>query len=416
MNKKNLIGTFLVRFLLAINTFGVFIISTRYLGAEGRGTISLFVANVTIVQLFSEIIFGSGYIYFIHQYNKKNIISYGFILSTLAGLLIPVVLYAANLHPKELLFDLIINSILFAWVNWIGLHLRAHKHFNFYNAFYLFYSVFQLALIWIMMHNLASIKNFISGLQIHLAISFIVGLFFLFTLHKTVRIESANAPIHWFALIKKSIVSQYSNWLFFLNTRISFYIIYTLLKNNEQLGIYSAASVLTEAIWIIPLALATPLYPAITSETDSSKITQMTNEYAYCSFWLSFIALGILLMIPEFVLEYIIGKDFKGLHTFILLLSTGTLILSYAKIYWNYFQGMGLFSINAKATLISFVLPLILFLPFITTLGIYGVALMSSTSYIVYSALLLFYYKKETNVSWKSLLLPPFRLLPKFTF
>jgi O-antigen/teichoic acid export membrane protein len=265
-----------------------------------------------------------------------------------------------------------------------------------------------------MMHNMASIGNFIFGLQIHLSISFLVGLFFLFALPKNDRIESANAPIHWLALIKKSIVSQYSNWLFFLSTRISFYIIYTVLKNNEQLGIYSAASVLTEAIWIIPVALATPLYPAISSGTDKEKIVRMTNEYAYSSFWLSFIALAVLLATPEFILEFIIGKDFKGLHTFILILSAGTVILSYAKIYWNYFQGMGLFSINAKATLISFVLPITGFLPFITILGVYGVALMSCTSYIIYSMLLLYYYKRETGTAWNQLLLPPFRLLPKF--
>jgi O-antigen/teichoic acid export membrane protein len=239
-----------------------------------------------------------------------------------------------------------------------------------------------------------------------------IGLGFLFVLKKE-PVESNNASIHWFALIKKSIVSQYSNWLFFLNTRVSFYLIYTLFKNNEQLGIYSAASVLTEAIWIIPLALATPLYPAIAAETDKNKIIHMTNEYAYSSFWLSFIAIAILLATPEFVLEFIIGKDFKGLHTFILLLAAGTLILSYAKIYWNYFQGMGLFSINAKATLISFILPLIVFIPFITTLGVYGVALMSCASYLVYSALLMYYYKKETHTSWSTLLLPPFRLFPR---
>ena len=412
MNKKNLISTFLVRFILAINTFGVFILSARYLGAEGRGTISLFVANVTIVQLFSEIIFGSGYIYFIHQYNKKNIITYGFILSTLAGLVVPLILYITHLHPEHLVVDLIINSILFAWVNWIGLHLRAHKQFKFYNSFYLFYSVFQIALIWLMMNNLASVENYILGLQIHLAISFIVGLGFLFILKQT-TIESTNAPIHWLALIKKSIVSQYSNWLFFLNTRVSFYIIYTLFKNNEQLGIYSAASALTEAIWIIPVALATPLYPAITSGTDKEKIIQITNEYAYSSFWLSFIAICILLATPEFVLEFILGKDFKDLHTFILLLSAGTLILSYAKIYWNYFQGMGLFKINAKATLISFVFPLILFLPFIQLLGIYGIALMSCSSYLIYSFTLFYFYRKETATSWKVLLLPAFRLFPR---
>jgi O-antigen/teichoic acid export membrane protein len=412
MNKKTLVSTFLVRFILAINTFGVFILSSRYLGADGRGTISLFVANVTVVQLFSEIIFGSGYIYFIHQYNKKDIITYGFILSTLAGLIIPGILYITHLHPENLIFDLIINSILFAWVNWIGLHLRAHKHFKFYNTFYLFLSIFQISLIWFMMHDLASVENYILGLQIHLSISFIIGLFFLFSLPKE-GVQSTNSPIHWFSLIKKSIVSQYSNWLFFLNTRISFYIIYTLLKSNEQLGIYSAASVLTEAIWIIPIALATPLYPIISAETDKNKIIHMTNEYAYSSFWLSLFACGILLLTPEFVFEHILGKDFKGLHTFIMILASGTLILSYAKIYWNYFQGMGLFHINSKATIISLALSILLFLPFIQILGVYGVALMSCTSYILYSGLLLYYYQKETLTKWKSLLIPPFRILPR---
>ncbi len=415
MNKKTLVSTFLVRFILAINTFGVFILSSRYLGADGRGTISLFVANVTVVQLFSEIIFGSGYIYFIHQYNKKDIITYGFILSTLAGLLIPGILYITHLHPEKLVFDLIINSILFAWVNWIGLHLRAHKHFKFYNTFYLFLSVFQISVIWFMMHDLASVENYILGLQIHLSISFIIGLFFLFALPKN-KIESTKNPIHWFALIKKSIVSQYSNWLFFLNTRISFYIIYSYLNNTEQLGIYSAASVLTEAIWIIPIALATPLYPIISAETDKNKIIHMTNEYAYSSFWLSLFACVILLLTPEMVFEYILGKDFKGLHTFITILASGSLILSYAKIYWNYFQGMGLFNINSKATIISLAIPLTLFIPFISITGVYGVALMSCTSYILYSIMLMYYYHKATNTPWKALLLPPFRLLPKPIF
>ncbi|ABG60026.1 polysaccharide biosynthesis C-terminal domain-containing protein [Cytophaga hutchinsonii] len=411
MHKKTLISTFVVRFILALNTFGIFILSSRYLGADGRGTISLFIANVTIVQLFSEVIFGSGYIYFIHQYSKKDIITYGFILSTLAGILVPLILYVTGLHPAGLVTDLIINSILFAWVNWIGLHLRAHKKFAFYNAFYLFLSVFQLTLIWLMLEQKATIQQYINGLQIHLAICFAVGLLFLWAVSKH-TVQSTHAPVHWFELIKKSIISQYSNWLFFLNTRISYYLIYVYIKDNTLLGIYSAASILTEAVWIIPLALATPLYPIISSDPDKEKTVQLTNEYAYASFWLSLAATVLLLLVPEAVMEFVIGKDFTGLHSFILVLAAGTVILSYAKIYWNYFQGMGLFKINAKATLISFVVPLLLFVPFIPMLGVYGIAFMSCCSYLVYSFVLMYYYHKETHTSWKALLLPGFRLFP----
>lgn len=412
MNNKKLLGTFAVRFILALTTFGIFILSSRYLGAEGRGTISLFIANVTIVQLFSEFIFGSGYIYFINQYKKSSVIRYGFIWSTLAGILIPVLLYALQLQPKVYLIDLIINSILFAWVSWIGLHLRAQKHFNSYNIFYLVYASLQISIIWYIMFYHASISSYIFGLQVHLIICFLVGIIFILAIPKT-TIEPTKTNIHWWELIKKSSISQYSNWLFFLNTRVSYYLIYLFLKDNQLLGIYSAASILTESIWIIPLALATPLYPAISSEKDKTRIIQMTNEYAYSSFWLSLIAVCCLLLIPEFILEYIFGKDFKGIHTFILLLASGTLILSYAKIYWNYFQGMGLFKINAKATLISFIIPSVVYIPLIPFIGIYGIALLSCTSYMLYSGLLIYYYQKETQLNWNKIVLPPFRLFPR---
>jgi O-antigen/teichoic acid export membrane protein len=412
MNKKILIGTFSVRFILALTTFGIFILSSRYLGAEGRGTISLFIANVTIVQLFSELIFGSGYIYFINHYKNSSVIRYGFIWSTLAGIVIPLLLYALQLHPDIYLLDLIINSTLFAWVSWIGLHLRAQKHFNYYNIFYLVYAFLQISIIWYIMFYQASIVSYIFGLQMHLILCFIIGIVLILAIPKS-TIQSNNTDIHWWELIKKSSISQYSNWLFFLNTRVSYYLIFLFLKDSQLLGIYSAASVLTESIWIIPLALATPLYPAITSEKNKDRIIQMTNEYAYSSFWLSFIALCCLLVIPEYVLEFIFGKDFKGIHTFILILASGTLILSYAKIYWNYFQGMGLFKINAKATLISFLVSALIYIPLIPFIGIYGIALLSCSSYIIYSGILMYYYQKETYITWNKILLPPFRLFPR---
>jgi O-antigen/teichoic acid export membrane protein len=412
MNNKKLMGTFAVRFMLALTTFGIFILSSRYLGAEGRGTISLFIANVTIVQLFSELIFGSGYIYFINHYKNSTVIRYGFIWSTLAGIIIPLLLYALQLQPEIYLLDLIINSTLFAWVSWIGLHLRAQKHFNYYNIFYLVYAFLQISIIWYIMFYQPSIGSYIFGLQMHLILCFIIGIVFILAIPKS-TIQSNNTDIHWWQLIKKSSISQYSNWLFFLNTRVSYYLIFLFLKDNQLLGIYSAASVLTESIWIIPFALATPLYPIISSETNKGKIINLTNEYAYTSFWMSLFAMLFLLCIPETIFERILGKDFDGIHTFLLILAIGTVLLSYAKIYWNYFQGMGLFTINAKASLISFLIPFLCILPFLNYLNAFGIAIITSAGYLIYCFTLFFYYKKETKTSWTTLLLPPFRLFPK---
>lgn len=411
-NNKTLILTFAVRVIMAISTFALFILSSRYLGAEGRGVISLYIANVTIVQLISEIIFGSGYIYLIHQYRKSFIISSGFILSVLAGITIPYVLFLFNLQPKHLLSDMVLTSILFSWMNWAGLHLRAHKQFYLHNTYYLISTILQFTLIWYLLTSYPSVSNYILGLELHLLICFIIGLIIILC-YLPVYKSGAQQSIHLLLFLKKSITSQYSTWLNFLNTRISYYLIYVFFSNNQLLGIYSAATTFTEAIWIVPYALATPLYPMISSETDEGKKIHLVNEYAYASFWLSLIGIFILLCLPEQFLEYMIGKDFKGIRTFMCILASGTILLSYSKIYWNYFQGNGMFLINTKSALISFIIPLLIFIPFLNYTGIYGIVYMTCFSYLTYSFLLFYYYQKETNTHWRTLLLPKFRLFPR---
>jgi len=397
---------------MAISTFGIFVLSAQYLGAEGRGAISLYIANASIVQIASEIIFGSGYIYFIHQYSKSFIISHGFILSIFTGILIPCLLFLLNLLPEKLLGDMIITSILFSWMNWVGLHLRAHKQFYLYNLYYLISAILQFIIIWQILQSKPSVSNYILGLEIHLLISFILGLtaiFFSLPAYK----NGTNNTIHIFHFIKKSIVSQFSTWLNFINTRISYYLIYIFFSNNQSLGIYSAATTFTEAIWIVPYALATPLYPIISSEKSKEKKIHIINEYASASFWLSLMGICVLLCIPEELLKLIIGKDFEGIHTFIIILSSGTIILSYSKIFWNYFQGNGMFFVTTKSALISTIAPLIIFTPILAYTGIYGIAYMTCFSYFTYSFLLLYYYQKETRTAWKVLLLPAFRLFPR---
>ena len=55
-----IIKTFVSRFLILILSFGLVIYSTNMWGSEGKGTISIVVANAAAVSFFSSIFSGSS--------------------------------------------------------------------------------------------------------------------------------------------------------------------------------------------------------------------------------------------------------------------------------------------------------------------------------------------------------------------
>ena len=66
---RKIIQTIFSKGIISIINFLVVLITARYLGAEGRGQISILFLNVTAILLFNDIIGGSALVYIIP---KKN--------------------------------------------------------------------------------------------------------------------------------------------------------------------------------------------------------------------------------------------------------------------------------------------------------------------------------------------------------
>ena len=85
-----IIKTFVSRFLILILSFGLVIYSTNMWGSEGKGTISIVVANAAAVKLFSAAFFsGSSASYFASRFRIEKVLLYAYLWSLLTGLLIP---------------------------------------------------------------------------------------------------------------------------------------------------------------------------------------------------------------------------------------------------------------------------------------------------------------------------------------
>jgi len=126
------------------SAFLLFILTSRWLGAEGRGEISLYIANQTILQLATEIIFGSGYIYLIHRYERGSIIFKGLIWSIICSLILPVIFYWIGIQPFESMGWLTLSSFLYSLFTWMTLDIRAQERIGLYNLLWIIYSTLLL--------------------------------------------------------------------------------------------------------------------------------------------------------------------------------------------------------------------------------------------------------------------------------
>lgn len=411
MNKKILISTFIVRFLMALSTFGVFMLSAQFLGSEGRGILSLFIANVTIVLLVSEIIFGPGYIYVSQYLPFKKLFLVGLLWSLFVSITVPIILFYTHIQTAELLPYLFINSFLLAIITGINYHLQSvHDSFgfNFMNALQ---AITSILFVWFIVHSHPTTDAFCIALLCTYILTILSGLFFLSKFYFKKNIQPQLTHMSIGSIFKTGLTAQYSNFLNFTNMRIGFYLIYLILGDVKELGIYAAATSLVESVWMISNTLATWLYPQIVSTKDSLIQIEKTQSFAALAFWYSSTALIILFFIPESFILLLFGNDFIGVTHYIELLIPGTLIAAYGKIYWNYFAGTGQFKINNYSSLLSTVFALMSSIPLMYFFQVKGLAVSTSLSYIVYACLLIaaFIYKNKLPLKTA---LPTFKILP----
>src|SRR5688572_27148351 len=84
---KNIFQTVVTKFLAAIFGFLVVVITSKFLGAEGKGLTSLIITTVAIIMLFNDIIGGTVLVYLVPRTDLLKLLvpAYGWgLLSCLA--------------------------------------------------------------------------------------------------------------------------------------------------------------------------------------------------------------------------------------------------------------------------------------------------------------------------------------------
>lgn len=93
---KNLVYSLITKAGIALINFSILVISSRYLGVSSRGEISIFILNITIIQVINEVYTGYSIVHFIPKFNFRKIVISGFIYTLIFCSLSNVVLVFLN--------------------------------------------------------------------------------------------------------------------------------------------------------------------------------------------------------------------------------------------------------------------------------------------------------------------------------
>lgn len=197
---------------------------------------------------------------------------------------------------------------------------------------------------------------------------------------------------------------QIGNVATFFNYRLDVFIVNYFL-DPAQLGFYALGVAISEALWQIPSAVASALFPrtARTVEEGATQFTCFLLRQVLVTTALGGTAIALL---SPVTIPLVFGARFGPSIAVIWWILPGTVALSLAKVACADLAGRGKNGYSSVAAFVCFAVTAVLDWFLIPRMGILGAALASSVSYSLDALLVLWALRYELRVSWKMLLVP----------
>lgn len=415
---KNIFYSFLVQGPTLVLSLFINFFITRTIQAEGRGVYAVFVSDTDLFSLFLGFTITSAVVFFVANKNisLEKIMGLG-ILVTLIGTAILTVLLVVLYNWKLKSFILpddydepfhylyligcfvvvmlssIINSVFqgitrFRLVNGVTLF---NSLLNF-TVFGIAYYLYQFEHVKITVNTILQLTflmfltNFLLWLFLYLRHIKVIP---VFRFHYTSDIK----PLFVFMTI-----GHLAHMISFLTYRMDFWIV-EYYKGSVELGYYAQSAGLAQMFWSITNPIATVLVPYMSAKSDESSRT----TFAFFSRLNFTIILGFVLVFffiaPFFFPIY--GADFIRSVIPFQILIFGILMSCVSKIFAVYIYSHNKIHYNLYATIIGFILTIVLDFVLIPKMGIIGASIASTTAYFATAAVTAYFLHYSFRINLK---------------
>lgn len=394
MKQNTILKTFISRFLILLLNFGLVIYSTNMWGSEGKGVISIVIADLTIISFFANIFVGSSMSYFASKYTTEEILPFAYLWSVIVGISVPL-LFSFN-HASEysgyLIVLSVLSSLLAANVN-LFVGQQNMKMFNLYTVLQqIIHIIFIVIIVYLV--KITSVNAYFMAQIGCFGVLFAMSTFQVFKRCTIKRISFSKKTGS--RLFDYGWKTQLSAFLQFLNNRASFYFL-EYFKGMVSVGIFSVGVAFSEAIWTVSRSLSIVLYADVVNNRNSNEAIEKTKVSLRISFLITLLFIMMLLLIPSQFYSMIFGKDFSQTKEIVLYLSPGILAIAVSNIVGYYFAGINKLRILNIKSVIGLIFTVISSVFIIPKWGIRGACIITSVSYCLSSSMLFWRFYQITE-------------------
>jgi O-antigen/teichoic acid export membrane protein len=396
---KSIAATFISKGLVAFINLLILIISSNLMGGEVRGQINLFVLNLSVIHGVNEIYSGYTLVYFIPRFNVRKLYSHGLLWLLFFSILISLLYYLLQVQMQDQFLHLFILSFVLSLHSFNTVFLLAKQKIKQYNGINFLQPFILLAILFVLLFIYK--KNTFSSYLIALYGSFIPSLIIsTYFVSKIVKKSmEASQPYHFLAILKNGFYNQLASLSHVFSNRFNYY----LLGNNMLLGVFGNASSLTESIWLISSSAAPIILTRISNSEDSQNNAAITFSVAKICFLVSVLFSIFLLVLPNGLFIYLLGKDFSHVKWLMLNLCPGILFISFATIISHFYSGRGNQRILVIANVCGFIATLTTSTFLIGRYDLLGACYATNISYFVASIILTYQFMKDHRLSLSEL-------------
>lgn len=387
--KRDITGTIMSKSLILLLNFAVVVMTTNFWGDTGRGSIAIFVADLSMVNIFANVFTGSSVSYFFSRMGKSKIATtaylWTFIVSAAGGL---ALLLAGETKLAPLLFFASAMSGIVTFNNSLFIGGQKIGHYN-------LVTILQPALlIAFMLLFKTAFPNagyfcYFFGLLCSLAVLLLVcrhlrhkdGIYNNWDL-------DFQATKEMFSFGWKT---ELSSLLQFVNYRLTYYML-DIFIGRGSVGVFSIGVTLAEAIWIVSRSMSMVQFSNVLKAGDTVSTRRETTKIALLSLGISAICVVAVVMLPGRLFAFVFGEAFSDVGRVVMLLAPGILAIAFSNVLGNFLSATRQLNILIAKSAVGVAFTVALSFLLIPRMQVDGACIVNSVSYIVSSLTIALYY------------------------
>lgn len=395
---------------------GIFI--TRLLGPQGKGTYTLFIADIELFVLFFGLSINSAIVYFINskKIRIEKLVAISIILAGVGifgSVFIILLIHIFGWSSTILAIPSSINYILILLIFGIASTLVNSTFSGFFMGFKQFKLINQLAII----NSLLNISFFgglffvvqkgiinASVLQIILVTCLVLLLnssFYIISYLKKIAIKPnfnityINELKHFGKFLGISHLSQLIN---FLNYRIDLWIMNYYL-DQAQIGYYALAGGFASLIMLITTPIVNVINPSLI-ETNKTERLKLFKNFAQFNFTLAFLSSIILFFLAPLLIPFLYGNEFKPAIPLFQIILPAIIFTACTKVFALISIASNRLEINLWATIAGLVFTIFFDFLLIPRIGAMGASITSLITYFIVFLTLIGLQLKNNLIVW----------------